>query len=819
MASSLRHPDCAGWRREYCQGVDKSTKPATMGLLAGVPLNSGVVATGAPPKKWGTKTAMRIRSASTVIGFMTLFFVSALPALGANSAPTPSLEAPATVQPGVTTAITLHLPGSVAAVEGRLFVNRQAVDFVGVAPRGGGHVLAPTDAGSASAFGAYGLHAVRGSTTLDLALYTTTLGRITVRVVIDAAANQSGQRIVLPASPLQTTLAVGNSKRVVAAPFGASSGSVSKAAQPARKLVGQGQIGREDVDAVRGAWYSDHARGLVCGAGPGNRDANNDGCVDVVDLQAELAAQSASTSSATSFAPLAPGDPIAHTFVVNSTADTPDAANGDGVCADSLGRCTLRAAMTEADWLNGNDRITFSLIGVAPVTIQLSSQLPDISSRNGTLEIDGYTQPGSAVNTASSGSNAIPGGIEIKGFGVGVEHMVFYITSPGNTIRGLVIDNSYRGISFDGTDAHDNKIIGNFIGFNRDLSAQPSGSDAGVLQNYGANHNLIGTPALADRNVIGNFRVGEDHCRPGHRLQQDPEQRLLHAPERQRPRRLARRASTTTLARRTTSSVAVARTSAMSFGADDAAGRRAVAWFGPGPQPRLQLDLRAAQQPDHRQLGRLPRRRQLQRELPLGPAFSSADNGQRDQCLRRLGQQPRPGQLHRVGLGWHPGRHLIRRYAVGNIVRHNTIGISPLGEPAPLGRWGVVTRGDVSHNIFDSNIIANAAAGGFGLLNADNNGTAQIPAYNTRITKNIITNTNGPAIDLYGPAGGGGAGPDPNDPGDVDTGRTPSSIPRCSRRRPRPWCLELHMPGRQLSSIRRPDPLASSAYRSPIWGP
>ena len=45
--------------------------------------------------------------------------------------------------------------------------------------------------------------------------------------------------------------------------------------------------------------------------------------------------------------------------------------------------------------------------------------------------------------------------------------LAFYITSPGNTIRGLAIGNVYRAIFLDGADAHDNRIVGNWIGFTR----------------------------------------------------------------------------------------------------------------------------------------------------------------------------------------------------------------------------------------------------------------------------------------------------------------------------------------------------------------
>lgn len=48
----------------------------------------------------------------------------------------------------------------------------------------------------------------------------------------------------------------------------------------------------------------------------------------------------------------------AATFVVDSTADEPDANPGDGVCADAGGACTLRAAVEEANATPGADVIT-----------------------------------------------------------------------------------------------------------------------------------------------------------------------------------------------------------------------------------------------------------------------------------------------------------------------------------------------------------------------------------------------------------------------------------------------------------------------------
>ena len=106
----------------------------------------------------------------------------------------------------------------------------------------------------------------------------------------------------------------------------------------------------------------------------------------------------------------------------------------------------------------------------------------------------------------------------------------------------------------------------------------------------------------------------------------------------------------------------------------------------------------------------------------------------------------------------------------GNIIRSNIIGVSPLGQAAPLTRWGIISRSNAHDNIIEGNTIRNATLGGVGMTNTDNRGNDVSPARNTRISQNIVTDTSGPAIDLFGAAGAGGAGPDPNDPGDSDTG-------------------------------------------------
>src|SRR2546425_5612740 len=82
----------------------------------------------------------------------------------------------------------------------------------------------------------------------------------------------------------------------------------------------------------------------------------------------------------------------AATFTVNSTADTTDAAPGDGVCDDGGGACTLRAAIEEANANAGADTIAFS-VASGVQTIAPASPLPSITE---TATIDGTTQPGFA---------------------------------------------------------------------------------------------------------------------------------------------------------------------------------------------------------------------------------------------------------------------------------------------------------------------------------------------------------------------------------------------------------------------------------------
>lgn len=273
-------------------------------------------------------------------------------------------------------------------------------------------------------------------------------------------------------------------------------------------VTGDAIVDGADAAELGAAWTRAREDGVACTRGVARRyDITDNGCLDVADIQLTAARSALALQSRRA----RPRAAAAATFVVNSKADSADAA-ADGECRTADGKCTLRAAITEANRQAGSNAITFQIKGRGVHTIQLTSALPTLSDLSGPTTIDGYTQRGAAVTTDPVKVDAKLK-IQIAGNGYtdsGIDAIV--ITSPGNVVRGVAIYNTRRAIRLYGDSADSNVIAGNFIGTDASATAAATSYNIygnGVSLEAGASSNRVGGAARADANVIsGNSRHG-----------------------------------------------------------------------------------------------------------------------------------------------------------------------------------------------------------------------------------------------------------------------------------------------------------------------
>lgn len=187
---------------------------------------------------------------------------------------------------------------------------------------------------------------------------------------------------------------------------------------------------------------------------------------------------------------------FAATLTVDSIGDAPDDNPGDGVCETATpGECTLRAAIQEANALAGADTINFSITGAGVHTLTPASCYDDITE---SVTIDGYSQPGSAVNTAVA-PEALNWAltIEIDGTNVGGGCSgLLSINASDSVLKGLHIHSFHaNGVYSNGTSS---SIVGNYI----------TNNSTGIELSALADNSLVGGVAAADRNVVSGNSGG-----------------------------------------------------------------------------------------------------------------------------------------------------------------------------------------------------------------------------------------------------------------------------------------------------------------------
>jgi hypothetical protein len=194
----------------------------------------------------------------------------------------------------------------------------------------------------------------------------------------------------------------------------------------------------------------------------------------------------------------------ARTFTVNSTVYP-----GTGGCTST--ECTLREAINVSNGLSTTDTIKFNIPdgpdpGLEVKTISPTSSLPLITDN---VTIDGYTQPGAIVNTATTNANGAVLKIQLNGAGTDANTSGLVVTGEGaggTKIKGLVINRfGNHGVFIN---ASNTVVEGNFIGTNAAGDADLGNSGAGVVL-QSSSGSLVGGPANAAQNIIsGNGATG-----------------------------------------------------------------------------------------------------------------------------------------------------------------------------------------------------------------------------------------------------------------------------------------------------------------------
>ncbi len=212
---------------------------------------------------------MRINRLRLVAAWLALSVVIGLPSATEAAGGKVTLVVPNNVTPGIVTTVTLKLPKSVAAVDGRILVQPGSADLIGVAPAGKGTALSPVRVDGGFAFGVYGMKAKGGKQTVRLVLVPNITGDLGVRVLIDALSGKTGNRLYTTTNELTGTVRVTGRNTSITAPAGHARGAPNRTAGAVRTVFGRPTISTDDADIVRAAWYRTRGLGTECTPGHG----------------------------------------------------------------------------------------------------------------------------------------------------------------------------------------------------------------------------------------------------------------------------------------------------------------------------------------------------------------------------------------------------------------------------------------------------------------------------------------------------------------------------------------------------------------------
>jgi CSLREA domain-containing protein len=184
-----------------------------------------------------------------------------------------------------------------------------------------------------------------------------------------------------------------------------------------------------------------------------------------------------------------PAVAAAEEFTVNSVADEEDVAPGVGGCASAAGKCTLQAAIEEANSSVGEfDTLLFSedlFNGGAAGAVRLTSSLPDITDP---LRIDGQCADAAEVLRPCVG-------IE----GPGPTEPALVVSNANETeIEGVAVTGAETGIRVNSSERV--KVLGSWLGVK--LDGDLAGNGTGVFFGVESDRGRIGSEGSEGRNVF-----------------------------------------------------------------------------------------------------------------------------------------------------------------------------------------------------------------------------------------------------------------------------------------------------------------------------
>lgn len=218
-------------------------------------------------------------------------------------------------------------------------------------------------------------------------------------------------------------------------------------------------------------------------------------------------------------------EPPGASFVVDSNNDGDDARDaspGDGICADSEGSCTLRAAIEESNSTPRADVISFA----SPMTIRVDADFGLLPLIEAPVTIDAssvWVQASDAPGVVLDGSEKARNGLIVQAdtteiYGLQLRRFTqnpIHVSAASSTIggpepgqRNVIGPSGGSGVALHSANAHDNVVQGNYVGLNESGDA-PRPNFGGMWIAAGASHNIIGGWGELRANVVsGNLLSG-----------------------------------------------------------------------------------------------------------------------------------------------------------------------------------------------------------------------------------------------------------------------------------------------------------------------